>query len=203
MKKQSQAFVSSNGSWTSQYCQPLCGVTVRRPFLAAAPLVLLLGACTTLPPSGPSVMALPGTGKSFEQFRYDDGDCRQYAMQQAGVTPHDAAVDSGVRSGAVGTLLGAAAGAAINGGRGAAVGAGTGLLLGGAAGAGASDQSAYAVQRRYDVGYTQCMYAKGNRVPVSGRMTTEMDRGGYAPPETGSGMAPPPPSGPPPAPPRS
>ena len=33
--------------------------------------LLALGACTTLP-TGPSILALPGTGKSFDQFRADD-----------------------------------------------------------------------------------------------------------------------------------
>ena len=171
----------------------------------AIALVLALGACTTLPPSGPSVMVLPGTGKSFDQFRYDDQGCRQFAAQQTGVTPGDAALDSGTRSAAVGTLLGAVAGAAINGSRGATVGAGTGLLLGGSAGVGSSDLSAGRVQRRYDMGYTQCMYAKGHRVPVSGRMMSEGAMGGgYAPPPDSSQMPPPPPgSAPPPPPPGS
>ena len=161
----------------------------------------LLGACTTLPPSGPSIMVLPGTGKTFDQFRFDDNECRLFAAQQTGITPQNAAVDSGVRSAAIGTLIGAAAGAAINGGRGAAVGAGTGLLVGGSAGAGAASESAYGAQRRYDVGYTQCMYAKGHRVPVAGRMMTE--GGGYAPPPNSGGMTPPPPPpGAPPPPPR-
>lgn len=171
--------------------------------MAIATASLLLGACTTLPPSGPNVMVLPGTGKTFEQFRYDDDACRQFAAYQAGIAPQDAAVDSGVRSAAVGTLLGAAAGAAIGGSHGAAVGAGTGLLLGGTAGAGAANQSAYGAQRRYDTGYVQCMYAKGHRVPVNGRMMTEgSNSGSYAPPPGGSyappvsgnyGMPPPPP----------
>ena len=140
--------------------------------------------CTTLPPSGPSMTVLPGSGKSFDQFRLDDGDCRQYAAQQAGGTPSNVAVDSGVRSAALGTLLGAAAGAAFNGGRGAAVGAGTGLLFGSTAGAGAADVSARTMQQRYDAGFIQCMYAKGHKVPVSGRMMTESGmQGGYAPPQ--------------------
>lgn len=49
------------------------------PFLA----LLLIGGCTTLP-SGPSMLVLPGTGKSFDEFRYDDGVCRQYAHAQVG-----------------------------------------------------------------------------------------------------------------------
>jgi hypothetical protein len=179
---------------------------ILKPAAAIVAAGVLLGACTTLPPSGPSVMVLPGTGKTFDQFRYDDNECRQFAAQQTGITPDNAAVDSGARSAVIGTLLGAAAGAAINGSRGAAVGAGTGLLLGGSAGAGAASSSAYGVQRRYDVGYTQCMYAKGHRVPVSGRLMTEGSAGGgYAPPPGGEyrGSTPPPPpqgSQPPPPP---
>ncbi|MDN2698117.1 glycine zipper family protein [Janthinobacterium sp. SUN073] len=42
---------------------------------------LLLTACTVLP-EGPSAMVLPGTGKSLEQFRGDDGSCRGYAQAQ-------------------------------------------------------------------------------------------------------------------------
>ena len=41
-----------------------------------------------------------------------------------------------------------------------------GLLFGAAAGSNAAGASYYAVQRRYDGAYLQCMYAKGNRVPV-------------------------------------
>lgn len=135
------------------------------------PLCALFGlaACATTP-TGPSVKVLPGTAKSFDQFRYDDGTCRQYAHEQlAGLTPDRAAEQSGVRSAAVGALLGAAAGAALDGSSGAAAGAGIGLLFGGLAGTAAANQSAYDAQRRYDFGYQQCMYAKGHRVPVSGR----------------------------------
>ena len=145
--------------------------------------MLILAGCTTLPPSGPSMTVLPGSGKTFDQFRFDDSDCRQFAAQQGGGTPANAAADSGIRSAALGTLIGAAAGAAFNGGRGAAVGAGTGLLFGSASGVGAGDTSARTQQQRYDAGYIQCMYAKGHKVPVSGRMMTESGmQGGYAPP---------------------
>ncbi len=53
-------------------------------------LILLTGvgvaACATIP-TGPTVMVLPGQGKSFEQFQADSGVCRQWAMQEAGVRP--------------------------------------------------------------------------------------------------------------------
>ena len=61
---------------------------------------LLLAACTVLP-DGPSAMALPGTGKSFEQFRRDDGSCRAYVQGRLGdASVQQAGVDSGVRGAA-------------------------------------------------------------------------------------------------------
>jgi len=143
---------------------------------------LLLAACASVP-EGPSVMALPGTGKGAEQFRSDDAYCRQFSLQQSGgMSAEQRAVDSGVRSAAVGTLLGAAAGAAMGGHEGAGVGAGTGLVVGGLVGTEAAGHSAYATQQRYDIAYVQCMYDKGHRVPVSGRLTVERSRSGYPPP---------------------
>ncbi len=164
---------------------------LRLPLLIA---LLVLGACA-IAPTGPSVMALPGSGRSFDQFRADDFECRQYASAQiGGTTAEQAAADSAVRSAVIGTAVGALAGAAIGGNsRGAAVGAGTGLLVGSAAGSGAAGASAYTLQQRYDIGYTQCMYAKGHKVPVSGRFTSYQQQ----PP---AAYAPPPP--PPPPPPR-
>jgi uncharacterized protein YcfJ len=155
-----------------------------------------LGACSVMP-AGPSVMALPGTGKTFDQFRADDNSCRQFAFQQVGgVSTNQAATASALGSAAVGTALGAAAGAAFNGGSGAAVGAGAGLLAGSVFGAGAAQSSAYDVQRRYDYAYLQCMYASGDRIPVQGRMRTMQSSGGG-----GYVTAPPPPPGSPPPPP--
>lgn len=168
--------------------------------------LLALGACA-IAPTGPGVMALPGTGKNFDQFRGDDYECRQYASVQTGGTTRDQiAGDSGVKSAAVGTLIGAAAGAAIGGGRGAAVGAGTGLAVGALAGTGAAEGSAYGLQRRYDHAYIQCMYAKGHKVPVSGRLTSSGQNAPatYVAPPAQPGAAPyPPPGYPPPPPPGS
>jgi len=139
--------------------------------LFAAPLVLLLGACATVP-TGPSVMVLPGTGKPFDQFQADDAACRQWALHAAGITTTKAATDTMVTGAAVGTAVGAAAGAALgaaagNPAIGAAAGAGVGLLGGTAVAGGYADANVNSVQRRYDVGYMQCMYAKGNQIPVS------------------------------------
>jgi hypothetical protein len=133
--------------------------------LAAA----VLGGCATMP-SGPSVMVLPGTGKSFEAFQADDAVCRQWAAQQTGITPQKAVNDNLAGGAAVGTLAGAAVGAAAgatsgNAGTGAVIGAGSGLALGTAAAAGPAASAGQETQRRYDNAYQQCMYAKGNQIP--------------------------------------
>lgn len=162
-----------------------------------------LAACVHLP-SGPSIMALPGTGKSFEQFRMDDYECRSYAFGQVGGTsPRQSAQSSGLESAAIGAGLGAAAGAAIAGGGGAAVGAGAGLLAGGLVGSGTASSSAYVNQQRYDIGYIQCMYAKGHRVPIAGRITEEplLNRARSPASPPAEFIPPPPPPGSPPPPP--
>jgi outer membrane lipoprotein SlyB len=161
--------------------------------ITSAGALLTLAACVTVP-SGPSIMSLPGTGKSFDQFRADDFECRQFAsVQSGGPAPNQAATDSAVRSAVTGTAVGAAAGALIDGASGAGVGAGIGLLMGSAIGSSTANASAYAAQQRYDMGYTQCMYAKGHKVPVSGRFVAARER-----PAPRRYYAPPPP--PPPAP---
>ncbi len=154
---------------------------------------LLLGACTTIP-TGPSVMAMPGSNKNFDQFRIDDANCRQFALEQiGGATANESAIESGMKSAAVGATVGALAGAAMGGHQGAGVGAGMGLLVGGAAGAGSGQASGYGSQRRYDNAYVQCMYAKGERVPVSGQMTSVPARASSPVPASVNVSAPPPP----------
>ena len=169
----------------------------------AVPLLALLAlgiaGCTTIP-TGPSRMALPGTGQNFDQFRADDATCRQYALESTGATPTQVQENSAVKSAAIGTIIGAAAGAAIGGtGHGAAAGAGVGLLMGALSGAAAGDQSGYNVQRRYDNGYTQCMYAKGHRVAVPGGanytrpvQAQSAPQPYYAPPPPAANQPPPP-----------
>ncbi|MCB1908966.1 MAG: hypothetical protein KDH15_16490 [Rhodocyclaceae bacterium] len=167
-----------------------------RPCLVSASAVLaavLLSACTNIP-AGPSVLVLPGTGKSFQQFRSDEQLCRRYASDLlGGKTPDGAAVDAGIRSAAVGAVLGAAVGAAADGGHGAATGAGVGLAAGGLIGTGTGSASGYGTQNRYDNAFIQCMYASGHRVPVSGAMTG-LPRSGsqryYPPPPPPPGSAP-------------
>jgi hypothetical protein len=164
----------------------------RLPTFLAIGGALLVGACASVP-SGPSVMALPGTGKSFEQFRFDDGQCRDYAQAAIGGSAQDAATNAQVRSAAVGTAVGAVAGAVIGGHQGAGVGAGTGLLVGSVAGADSGNSSGYGSQRRYDNAYVQCMYAQGHKVPVSGNFT-QTQAPAAAQPSAGYPPPPPPPT---------
>jgi hypothetical protein len=167
--------------------------------LAAAGAVLLLAGCVSLP-SGPSVMVLPGSGMSFDQFRADDLDCRVYAGNQTGITPNSAGANSAVSSAVVGTVIGAVAGAALGGHNGAAEGAAVGLIGGSMYGASSSYGSQYAVQRAYDNSYTQCMYAKGHKIPTAGNYGNSYRRpaSSYS---SGASVPPPPPGAPPPPPP--
>jgi len=130
---------------------------------AISPLVLLWG-CAQMP-AGPSVAVMPAPGKPIEVFTAEDQACRAYSAQSAGANQNDAAVNSVAGSAVVGTVIGAAAGALIGGHNGVGTGAGLGLLTGTAVGASRGSDASHSVQRRYDIAYEQCMYAKGNQLP--------------------------------------
>ena len=169
-----------------------------RKILGIATGALLVGACTVMP-TGPSMLVLPGTGRSMDNFRYDDNECRQFAYAQIGGTSaQQAANQSAVGSAVVGTAIGAVAGAAIGGSQGAAVGAGVGLVGGSAVGVNSAYASGYGTQRQYDNAYIQCMYAKGHRVPVPANMAYPRT---VSPANAGAGIPPPPPGAPPAPPP--
>jgi hypothetical protein len=135
--------------------------------------LLALGACATTP-QGPTVMAMPGQGKTFDAFQQDDAYCGQAAfVSVGGQTTDQAAAAGAVGSAAAGTAIGAAAGALIGSataqaGAGAAIGAGVGLLAGSAIGGSNAQLSAAQVQGRYDMTYAQCMFAQGNTVSQPG-----------------------------------
>jgi hypothetical protein len=99
-------------------------------------------------------------GKLFEVFVAEDKLCRSYAEQSIGESRNESSAKNFAGAAAVGTVVGAAAGALVNEGHGAG-GAGAGLVVGSMAGAGESANA----QRRYDIAYEQCMYAKGNQIP--------------------------------------
>jgi OmpA family protein len=177
---------------------------VRKRWVFAIAAGLSLTGCATLP-TGPNVMVLPGQGKDFEQFKYDDAVCRQWASQQIGTTPNNAATDAAISGAAVGTVLGAAGGAAVGAaagspGTGAAVGSGLGLLTGTAAGADSAARAEWSLQHRYDNAYVQCMYAKGNQIPMPARAQPPPPAA-WQPPGAPPAAVPPPPAGSPPPPP--
>lgn len=180
------------------------GTMMKRTILALGVAALFAG-CATPPPTGPSVMVLPGSAKSFDQFRFDDNECRVYSSQSiGGATVADAQSNSAVKSAAVGTAVGAAAGGLLGGRSGAGVGAGIGLAGGALAGTGESQASGYTLQQRYDHAYQQCMYAKGHQIPMAARYAPyrqAQTRPPLAPPPPPAGNPPPPPSGNPPPPP--
>lgn len=151
--------------------------------IAVVAAALALAGCATLP-NGPSVMVLPGKGKSFEQFQRDNLVCRQFAYDEiGGKSTQKTANESTAKSAGVGALLGAAVGAATGHGRGAGIGAATGALLGTAIGSSNGYGDAYGVQRRYNNAYEQCMYAKGNRIPVpAGASSYSSEHQSYPPP---------------------
>lgn len=134
----------------------------RLKFLGLCAPALMLAACASTP-MGPTVLALPAQGKSFDQFQMDQMTCKSYADQQV-QGQADRANSTGLLEGVGGTILGAGLGAAIGGGHGAAIGAAGGALAGTAVGASTSGHEQKSIQQQYNDAYTQCMVAKGNRV---------------------------------------
>lgn len=138
---------------------------------AAGGMLLALAGCATVP-MAPTIRVMPAPNQPFQAFQADDADCRQYATNAVrGMT--DQTNNKAVGSAALGTVLGAAVGAALGGGGpgpyhhhddGLVV---AGAVTGGAIGASAGSQgsSQYGIQQAYDNAYAQCMYARGNQVP--------------------------------------
>ena len=176
---------------------------MRRGLLLAGLGVVVLAGCVTAP-TGPRVMALPGTSKNFDQFQTDDTSCRQYAQNTFGSSdPAKAANDAAGANAVVGAGLGAATGAIIGSataqaGPGAAIGAGIGLLFGSLAGANAAGYTYADAQRQYDSAYLQCMYAKGNQVPFGAAPRYARPRPYYYAPPPPDYQGPPPDYQPPP-----
>lgn len=153
----------------------------RLALLSLAPVVLL-GACAEMP-TQPTIAVMPAPNKPFEVFQSEDMQCRGYASQAIGGQTAGGTVNNNTATGAVvGTAIGAAAGAVIGGGKGAAVGAGSGLLVGAAAGNSNGYGSAYGLQRQYNIAYAQCMYSKGNQLPVQQPTYQASYPPGYYPP---------------------
>ena len=126
--------------------------------------VLLLAACAQTP-LGPTVAVMPAPGKPFDVFQADQLLCKQYAEGQVAGQAENANMRA-VGAAALTTALGAGLGAAIGSASGAAgIGAGSGALGGAGIGAMQSDRANMTIQQRYDIGFSQCMYSRGNQVP--------------------------------------
>jgi uncharacterized protein YcfJ len=169
--------------------------------------LIALAGCAS-PPQGPTVGVMPAPNKPLNEFTNDQAVCRQWADSQVAGQAQQAN-NQALGGAALSTLLGAGLGAAIGAasgspGIGAAIGAASGATVGGAMGAQGSSYANMPIQQRYNVAYSQCMYAKGNQVPV-GYQQPPQDYGppqqGYGPPGQGYNNGPPPPgynNGPPP-----
>lgn len=130
-------------------------------FLKGLPLLVLalLAGCYTMP-EGPTVTALQGDAKSANEFRTDNGDCRQYAYAQADEATSASAghPGRGTRS-AHGAAAGATADAALAGAR-------TGSIIDGTDSA---QFGGFGPQEVYNRAFVQCMYFRGNKVPLLAR----------------------------------
>jgi hypothetical protein len=122
--------------------------------------VTLVAACTSPPPSGPTVMAIPPPGKNLAIFQQEDGQCRNYAAATIGALPSEQASPPADGGGtAPATVAGQTSGTTAGD-----VGATTGGAGNVAAAATYAASSVYNVQTRYDIAYTQCVYSSGNAV---------------------------------------
>lgn len=131
-------------------------------------LAFVLAACAQTP-MGPTVQVLPGPGKSFDAFQFDQFRCRQFAEQSVRGQAQNANL-RGLGGAALTTALGAGLGGAIGGGSGAGIGAAGGALGGAGLGAASSANAQRSIQDQYNIAFAQCMYASGNSVPAFGPM---------------------------------
>lgn len=139
----------------------MCDVKAKAGVLLVGAVMMLAGCVTR--PLGPTVAVFPSPSKPFEVFQDDQAICENYADHQiAGGA--EAANNRAIGATVLGTALGAAVGAATGSGRGTAAGAAIGGVAGTGVGAGIASRSQYALQQRYNIAYSQCMYAKGNQV---------------------------------------
>jgi hypothetical protein len=134
-----------------------------RKSLAVLAACLLTTGCA-VGPTGPMVRVMPEPNKPFEVFAQEQTDCEHYASNQIAENAQ-AANSRALGATALGAVLGLGVGAATGSGRLATVGAVSGGAIGAAVGTDEARYAGYSLQRRYDIAYSQCMYAKGNQVP--------------------------------------
>jgi len=155
--------------------------------ISSVTALAVLAGCA-MQPVGPTISVFPAPYKPFDVFLADQDECQGYAASRV-AGGAQAANNRALGAAAVGTALGLALGAATGDGRAASFGAAGGAAVGTAVGASESDQANFSLQRRYDIAYAQCMYAKGNQVPGYQRAAAPPP----PPPPGGPGGPPPPP----------
>jgi hypothetical protein len=160
-------------------------MNITRVIVLTTALATALSGCVSTP-MGPSIPVMPGPNKSLQAFQGDESTCEGYASQRV-AGGAEAANNTAIGEGILGTALGAGLGAAVGGGRGAAIGAASGAVVGTGVGADTSAGAQMSLQRRYDIAYAQCMQSKGNKVPHPHRA--------YPPPPGPYPYPPPPPPG--------
>ena len=151
-------------------------------------LLLVLSACATMGPPGPSSPAYMGAGKTPVQFADDDVRCRSLATALAGDPGqvHQQQAASAVGGALVGAAFGALIGVASgNPGLGAAIGGGAGVVGGLGVGTAQAQHDAARIQQRWNSEYYSCMNVAGHIVP------------GMAPASMRGAPPPPPPPAPP------
>lgn len=136
---------------------------IGRTAVISGGVATLLAGCAQMP-AGPTIAAMPPPNKPFEAFIADDQLCRNWAAASVG-PGRSAASDQMLAATLAGAALGAVAGAVGGDRSDAAAGAVIGTALGAGAGSNVSSATAWNAQRRYDIAYQQCMYAKGNVIP--------------------------------------
>jgi len=124
----------------------------------------LLAGCDTMP-VGPTVTALQGADKGLDEFRTDDADCRQHAYAHVReVMSASAYHANGVISTPPSAAICVAAGPATDGRDSpAAAGRRTGSFIDWLY---TAQFAGYGLQRHCNFAYVQCMYVKGDKVPL-------------------------------------
>jgi hypothetical protein len=129
-------------------------------------VALMLGACASEPPPSPAAIVVPGSGKDFAAFQEDDTICRHHAMANTGygdrALPHRPGSNAAI-SGTPGEA-GTARVAGTTSGVGVAAGgpAASGSAATNASGASAPEPPDETVPNQ--LGYLQCMAARGDTV---------------------------------------
>lgn len=119
-------------------------------------MLALVAGCETMP-QGPTVAAQPGADKNIAEFRTDDARCRQAARAELASASAPRVLS--------GTAVCPAASAVVDD-RGSVAGDGIGTLIDGTDSA---KFAGYGMQRRYNCAYVQCMYGRGDKVPLLAR----------------------------------